>query len=392
MNFVIAIAIAVTLTGLIAGPWARSTLWRATITPLASIIGSGFLIIGPILSSEFGHMAPVVMAGLCVIAYAFGSTVRFNINALGRAPVTRFQHHLDRSAEWVLGFAYVVSVAYYLNLFGSFAISLIPNAPDVAGKWITTIMFFALIIVGGTKGFQALERLEALTVCIKLAIIVGLLIGLTGFASTHTTATTPAASRDAWTQICMMFGLLVTVQGFETSRYLGAEYDVKTRIRSMRLAQGMSTIIYIVYIALISAFIAVPATAIEETEIIGLMGQVATILPIALVFGALSAQSSAAVADTAGAGGLFAELSNDYIKPSHAYALVGGIGIALTWTQDIFVIIAYASRAFAIYYTAQAALATHISWSKNGISIRTIGYGAMSILGGMIAIFGVAFE
>lgn len=392
MNFAIAIVIVVTMAILITAQWTRSPLWRATITPLASIIGSGFLIIGPILASEFGHMAPVVMAGLCAIAYAFGSTVRFNINALDRAPSTRVQHHIDRIAEWVLGFAYVVSVAYYLNLFGSFAISLVPNAPDVAGKWITTVMFCALMIIGGTKGFQALERIEALTVSIKLAIILGLLFGLAGFASTHLTVEALASSRGAWTQICMIFGLLVTVQGFETSRYLGADYDVKTRVVSMRLAQGVSTIIYIVYIALMSAFIAVPDAGVGETEIIALMGQVATILPIALVFGALSAQSSAAVADTAGAGGLFAELSNNRINPNHAYAVLGGIGIALTWTQDIFAIIAYASRAFALYYAAQSALATHISWSQNGMSIRTVGYGAMAILGAMIAIFGVAFE
>ncbi len=392
MNVVIAIVIAITLAILIAAPWTRSPLWRATITPLASIIGSGFLIIGPILASEFGHMAPIVMAGLCAMAYGFGGTVRFNIQALDRAPATRFQHRLDHIAEWILGFAYVISVAYYLNLFGSFAISLMPNAPDVAGQWITTAMFCALIIVGGTKGFQALERIEAITVSIKLAIIFGLLIGLAGFASAHSTVDALASPRGAWAQICMIFGLLVTVQGFETSRYLSAEYDVNTRVRSMRVAQGMSTIIYILYIALISAFITVPQTGVGETEIIGLMGQVATILPIALVFGALSAQSSAAVADTAGAGGLFAELSNNRIRPNHAYAVLGGIGIALTWTQDIFAIISYASRAFALYYAAQAALAAHISWSQDGMSMRTIGFGAMAILGGMIAVFGIAFE
>ncbi|RYD87139.1 MAG: hypothetical protein EOP61_36155, partial [Sphingomonadales bacterium] len=34
------------------GRFARSESWRATVTPLASIIGSGFLICGPILARE----------------------------------------------------------------------------------------------------------------------------------------------------------------------------------------------------------------------------------------------------------------------------------------------------------------------------------------------------
>ena len=39
------------------GRFARSDTWRATVTPLASIIGSGFLISGPLLAKEFGSAA-----------------------------------------------------------------------------------------------------------------------------------------------------------------------------------------------------------------------------------------------------------------------------------------------------------------------------------------------
>ncbi|MEK9751843.1 MAG: hypothetical protein VW338_01335 [Rhodospirillaceae bacterium] len=37
-----------------------------------------------------------------------------------------------------------------------------------------------------------------------------------------------------WRAMTLGFGLIVTVQGFETSRYLGDEYDATTRNRSMR--------------------------------------------------------------------------------------------------------------------------------------------------------------
>ena len=53
--------------------------WRATVTPLASIIGSGFLVLGPLLEHAYGGYAPLVMAWLCLVAWAFGAAIRFNI-------------------------------------------------------------------------------------------------------------------------------------------------------------------------------------------------------------------------------------------------------------------------------------------------------------------------
>ena len=106
----------------------RSPLWRATVTPLASIIGSGFLVLAPLLVREFGTHAVFVMAALCGMAYLIGAAIRWNIGQI-RA---RFQPHdrlvlkLERISSWALAFAYVISVCYYLNLFGAFALSLLP--------------------------------------------------------------------------------------------------------------------------------------------------------------------------------------------------------------------------------------------------------------------------
>ena len=51
----------------------------ATTTPLASIFGSGFLVIVPILAGAVGPYSTLVMAGICGLAYAVGSVIRFNI-------------------------------------------------------------------------------------------------------------------------------------------------------------------------------------------------------------------------------------------------------------------------------------------------------------------------
>ena len=84
---------------------------------------------------------------------------------------------------------------------------------------------------------------------------------------------------------------------------------------------------------------------------------VAPILSVLLVRGALSAQFSAAVADTSGSGGLMAESTRRRITPEHGHAIMVALGLILTWTSNAFEIISYASRAFALYYALQAALA-----------------------------------
>jgi hypothetical protein len=185
--------------------------------------------------------------------------------------------------------------------------------------------------------------------------------------------------------------LIVTVQGFETSRYLGDDYDAQTRIKSMRLAQIISTAIYMLYILLL-AYAFTPGTLkLDETSIIDMMQIVAPILPVLLVGAALSAQFSAAVADTSGCGGLIAEVSKNRIPPRLAYAVLVAAGLFLTWTSNIFEIISYASRAFAAYYALQATIAALSAWRCRDMQ-RLLVFAPLVLLGVAIAVFGQAVE
>jgi len=47
----------------------NATLWRATVTPLASIIGSGFLAVAPLLAGVAGAYSLVVMVFIIMLAY-----------------------------------------------------------------------------------------------------------------------------------------------------------------------------------------------------------------------------------------------------------------------------------------------------------------------------------
>jgi hypothetical protein len=376
---------------------ANAPLWRATITPLASIIGSGFLVLGPILIVAFGRHAPIAMATLCFVAYLFGIAIRFNIQRLNDPATTRsrIEDHLETLASWALVFAYVVSVAYYLNLLGAFAVSMTPFNGAFSAKLVTSAVFALVLIVGWTKGFRALEGMEQITVGLKLAIIAGLLFGLGWFFIEKTAADQlilNPATVQGWPAIALFAGLLVTVQGFETSRYLGDEYSAGLRIRSMKLAQWVSTSIYMIYIILLSFAFTPDGLELSETAIIDMMAIVASILPILLIAAAISAQFSAAVADTGGSGGLITELTKGRMSPRGGYAVLVAAGLLLTWMMSVFEIISYASRAFALYYAIQAFIAAKGAWSANGFTSKAIGFAALGLLGLAIAVIGTSVE
>src|SRR4249919_2249742 len=98
----------------------RTHLRHARTTPLASIFGSGFLVIVPILNAAVGPYAVVAMAGVCALAYAMGSVIRFNIRhaepllATG-TPSARVARH-ERTANLALVLAYAISVCLYIHI------------------------------------------------------------------------------------------------------------------------------------------------------------------------------------------------------------------------------------------------------------------------------------
>ena len=390
------LAATIAVAGLLLWPRiSNATLWRATVTPIASIIGSGFLVLGPLLSVSFGAHAPLAMTLLCVVAFGFGAAIRFNIADIDRRPDRgRLIEGMERLASGTLAFAFIVSVAYYLNLFGAFGVSLSLLDDAYHARLLTTGIFVLILIVGWTRGFGALERMEQVAVGLKLAIIAGLIVGLAAYFGEQTAVgdlNVEPPTTTGWAAVTLLAGLLVTVQGFETTRYLGGTYSAALRIRAMRLAQYLSGGIYLIYIGLLTFAFDPGSLALTETAIIDLTLVVAPILPALLVAAALSAQFSAAVADTSGSGGLIEELSGGLIREKHAYALLVGIGLVLTWTADVFDIVSYASRAFAAYYAAQAAIAA-LAATRTGHPKSSALFFALAVLAALIVVFGEAVE
>ncbi len=116
---IVVLAIALAVSVLLLSPRLRtSTVWRATVTPLASIIGSGFLIALPLHAQDLGAYAIGGMVALLTLAYLIGGVIRFNIihgEPLFEDRGCRALGWLERVSHLALGLAYFISVTYYLT-------------------------------------------------------------------------------------------------------------------------------------------------------------------------------------------------------------------------------------------------------------------------------------
>ena len=370
MIVAVAILSAVLVAALLSfGRFARSTDWRATVTPLASIIGSGFLICGPLLAKEFGSAAILAMAALLALAYAVGAVIRFNIvhveNVAPKLSLNDPMAWAMRAAQVMLAIAYAVSVAYYLKLLAEFSLKpiAVPEAyHDLVANAAVTVIIIGLTALTFSGDIRKIEHAAHASVSVKLGIIAGLLaaLGLWWAARTGAPLDLPA-SKVSWNSIPLLLGLLITVQGFETSRYMGDHYDQPTRVRTMRYAQWLSSAIYLGFLALLTPFLAEAQHAEGVAGILDIMELVAPLLGIFVLIGAVSSQLSAAIADSIGSGGLLVEVSRRKLGVRQAFIAAAALAIAVVWLTDPFSVIALSSRAFALFYAMQAGLALWVS-------------------------------
>ena len=378
-------------------PVEKSSWWSATAIPLASIIGSGFLVIAPILQMSTGNYALVAMTFLVVSAYLIGGAIRFNIRyvepKLSAGTLHPSAFYTEKLSQWALSFAYIVSVTYYLSLFGDFMLRGVHSVNETLSHIITSAVLIFIAFYGNHRGFNFLAKFEAL----KLGIIAGLLAGLiwgnynaysNGIWHLMDNSPTPG-----WHEVRMVLGMLIVVQGFETSRYLGERFTPSIRIRTMRYAQLISGGIYIVYIALMLYYFNYPLPPKgQDTAIITLSKHIASILPIMLVTVALIAQFDAAVADAQGGSGLINELSKKRISIGLGYTLIAIGGLIIVWTSNVFEIITYASQAFALYYMLQAIVSALTALAHKDIPhrfIRFLGFSFVASLAASVVIFGI---
>ncbi|WP_169569112.1 hypothetical protein [Sneathiella limimaris] len=363
-----------------------SLLWRATVTPLASIIGSGFLIIAPVLGQAVGPLAGWAMLGIVCFAFLIGHVIRFNIRygepLLEKAKGHGWVFRAEQLSNAAVFFAYLISVAFYLRLLSSYALKLFDHSSDFSANLLTTAILGSIAVVGVLKGLRFLEALEKFSVSIKLSIIAALLAGLLFFDIENGQKLPDLISKDVdWHMFGLLAGMLLVVQGFETSRYLGDEYSASDRVRSMRIAQILSGLVYVGFVVLVMPLLGLLENkTADETAIIQLSGHVADTLPYLLILAALASQFSAAIADTLGGGGLIREETRGNVSSKVGYLIITAGACLLIWIANIFEIVAFASRAFAFYYLTQTLVALVVVYRSKEVSHKPYRYTFFTVM------------
>jgi hypothetical protein len=347
------------------GSNAGLTLMR---TLLASIFGSGFLVVVPILASAAGPYALLAMTVVAVIAFMVGSIVRHNI--ICAEPVLskgskQLTVLLERVSDFALVAAYVVSVCLYIHILSAFVLTNFELDTAFNKSLLTTVIIGAITAIGLLGGLNPLEKLERWALYVTLVILVALLIAfaiydIDQFLTQDQLILPAMPDRSVWEIATIVAGTLIIVQGFETTRYLGESYDAPTRIRASRWSQYFSLSVYVLFVALAQPIVPALNGAYGDNSLIILAATASLLMPVPLIVAASLSQFSAAVADTVAAAANMKEGSRQRIKLRWGYLLVGVAAMALAWSGSTFEIIALASRAFAFYYLLQCLVALSV--------------------------------
>lgn len=367
------------------------TVLAATVTPLASILGSGLLIIVPVLERTLGVAAVLGAIGICVVAWFVGTVIRHNVRvveplaASGR--LGRTTARVERAADAVIVLAYVISVALYLRIMAQYLVELfLPEGDRVLEAVIACAAVALIVAVGVLRGFAGLDRLDRVALAVVLLLTVVLSVALlahdvAGVADGGVRLPPPGdtAPLDA---LLVLGGIVITVQGFETVRFLGDQFDAETRVRASRIAQLVAAGIYIGFVAIATPVMGLGTPAGPDRSLLAIIGRVAPWLAVPLVISAVLSQFSAAIADTAAADGNLRGL-NRWFRGPRPFLISGAAAIALAAFAPTPVIVAVASRAFAAYYALQAVVAVRTSRGR----ARKIGFGLVAALTAAIALF-----
>lgn len=148
--------------------------------PLASIFGSGFLVIVPVLASSVGPYSLLAMVVVAFVAFQAGAVVRNNIlyaEPVLEAGENRITLALERLSSLALVAAYIVSVCLYVHILSSFVLGAFDMDSDFNKSLLTSLVIGVITVIGVMGGLKPLEKVENWALSLTLAILALLLVG-----------------------------------------------------------------------------------------------------------------------------------------------------------------------------------------------------------------------
>jgi hypothetical protein len=345
----------------------QSTKYQATVVPLANIMDVGFILFSPAIVLLVGGTAPVFMLAICLVAIAAGFAMAYNIRhyepIAGEGGVP---DRIEAVAEWSLLGASVVNIAYYTIIL--MALLLLPFDANSSNR--RAVMGLALlgvlIVVGMRGGMSWLNQLGNRATAFNIAAVIGIVVAFM-------VANAQAALGGRWDvggspnvgpeEIRKMIGLFAMVQGFEASRYIGVRFAAEERVSTMRVAQVISTIVFVMLVVFLTAAFLPrrPDIPADGTAIFAISDLVGGLLPWLLLLAAIGSQTSAIIGATSSRSDM---LVNNKIPRATTFPMILVPAILIVIFVDLNVAVNLASRVFAAYFTIQASLAVMLAYRK----------------------------
>jgi hypothetical protein len=369
VNSIIAVATLGFLAWMLYRPKVQASVtYKAMVVPLANIMDVGFLVLSPIIVVLVGYDAPLVMLGICLLAILTGFAIAYNIRhyePLEGKPDRL--HSWSSIAIWALLVASVVNIAYYAQLLMTLVLLPLGDlySPGLATA-TSAVVLGILTFVGFFWGLEALNKLGNKTTAFNLSAIVAVLVAFAAFNVQQLVGVDfdwPEfdTSTDSET-FRKLIGLFAIVQGFESSRYLGAYFSKDMRIKTMRLAQVIASVVFVLLVAFSLVLFATVDAPADATAIFVISEEVSVFLPFLILAAALGSQLSAIVNATQSRTDMLVQQIGDRVSHRWMFPLLLVPAILIVLLTDVTSAVALASRVFAIYFLLQAFIAGRLAW------------------------------
>ena len=374
----------------------QSDRYQAGVMPLANIMDVGFLSMTPVIVVLMGIDAPLFMAALVAAGLAMGWVMRYNIQHYEPLRGTmKVADNVAAFSRWGLVGASIVNIAYYLQLLALLVLAPFGIRAELPQTLLAVGILVVLCLIGMFYGLAKLDLAGQRTTAFNLAAVVAILVGFLLFnievVVTGEWALPDYNPPNDPNRLRKLLGFFGLVQGFEASRYLGDKFDADLRCRSMRRAQIISGIVFVVLCGLSIILFVKAKSDMSPASILKIGALVSPAMPWIILLAAIGSQVSASVNAISNRSDVLIEASQGKIARRYTYPVLIVPCIALVLFSDIMSALSAASRVFAGYFVLQCLLAIRVAWGKKEW-LRIVAFtGVMMVMAG-IAIFGMSTD
>jgi hypothetical protein len=391
----------ITLTVLAGLAWAlyrpriqQSSRYQALVVPLANIMDVGFIVLSPIIVGLVGYAAPLFMLAICLLAIAMGFVIAFNIRNFVpvESTATGALSFLSGASSWSLAGASVVNIAYYAQVL--MTLILLPLSLYSAGTTTTTsaILLGILAAYGVLFGLSKLNSIGDKMTAFSLAAITAVVVAFIVFNIQEALggrfdfpSYSPVVDADTLRQL---LGFFAIVQGFEASRYLGKRFSADEKISTMRLAQYIASVTFVVFLASILILFVDVKPKLNQSAVFEVADAVIPVLPFILIAAAVASEFSAITNAVVSRSDLLVEASRGRLPRRATFPLLLAPAILITLLTDVQAAVALASRVFALYYFLQSAIAVLLAFRERAWG-KVAAFSAIGVAMAVIMVFGI---